>query len=214
VKQYSVFDYGFTILGYIGLATPNFLFALILMYLGFVWFGTSPGGLYTNEAIAQASWFGGQYALAFNWQKGFDLLAHLWIPVIVIGTAGTASLIRIMRSNLLDELGKQYVVTARAKGMSEWKLILKYPVRVALNPIVSTVGWLLPSIVSGSIIVAIVLGLPTTGPLLLQALMNQDMYLAGSMVMMLSVLTVIGTLVSDLLLIWLDPRIGFGQQGR
>ncbi len=138
-----------------------------------------------------------------------DLISHLWIPVIVIGTAVTAGMIRVMRGNLLDELRKQYVMTARAKGVRRFKLILKYPVRVALNPMISTIGWVLPSIVSGATITAVVLGLPTTGPLLLRALMNQDMYLAGSMVMMLSLLTVIGTLISDLLLLWLDPRIQY-----
>jgi peptide/nickel transport system permease protein len=142
-----------------------------------------------------------------------DLVAHLWIPVIVIGTSGTAGLIRIMRGNLLDELPKQYVMTARAKGLAPWKLLVKYPVRVALNPLISTIGWVLPSIVSGSVIVAVVLGLPTTGPLLLRALQNQDMYLAGSMVRLLSFLTVIGTLISDILLLWLDPRIRYEGKG-
>ena len=142
-----------------------------------------------------------------------DLLAHLWIPVIVIGTAGTAGLIRVMRGNLLDELPKQYVMTARAKGLAPWKLLIKYPVRVALNPLISTIGWVLPGIVSGSVITAVVLGLPTTGPLLLRALQNQDMYLAGSMVMILSFLTVIGTLLSDILLLWLDPRIRYEGRG-
>lgn len=198
-NQYSWADHTFTLLGYIGLAVPNFLLALVFMYIGYAWFGTSPGGL-ISPAYQGAPWSVG---------KVVDLLTHLWVPVIVIGTAGTASLIRIMRANLIDELCKQYVVTARAKGLKRWKLLVKYPVRVALIPLVSTVGWLLPTLVSGEIIVSVVLGLPTTGPLLLQALMNQDMYLAGSMVMMLSVLTVVGTLVSDLLLMWLDPRIRY-----
>ena len=202
VKQYSWGDYTFTFLGFIGLATPSFLLALIFMYVGYTVFGVSAGGLFSPE-YQNASWSVGRVV---------DLFAHLWIPVLVIGTAGTAGLIRVMRGNLLDELRKQYVMTARAKGLPRWKLILKYPVRVALNPLISTVGWVLPAIVSGSTITSFVLGLPTTGPLLLRALMNQDMYLAGSMVMMLSFLTVIGTLISDLLLLWLDPRIRYGKR--
>ena len=199
IRQYSWTDYTFSVLGFIGLATPNFLLALIFMYLGYSLFGVSAGGLFSPE-YQNAPW---------SVAKFTDLLAHLWIPVIVIGTAGTAGLIRVMRANLLDELPRQYVMTARAKGVGPWQLLLKYPVRVALNPLVSTVGWVLPGIVSGSVITAVVLGLPTTGPLLLRALENQDMYLAGSMVMILSFLTVIGTLVSDLLLLWLDPRIRY-----
>jgi peptide/nickel transport system permease protein len=202
VKQYSWGDYTFTFIGFIGLATPNFLLALIFMYIGYSVFGVSAGGLF-SPAYRNAAW---------SVPKALDLLAHLWIPVIVIGTAGTAGLIRVMRGNLLDELRKQYVMTARAKGLRRWKLILKYPVRVALNPLISTVGWVLPAIVSGATITAVVLGLPTTGPLLLRALMNQDMYLAGSMVMMLSFLTVVGTLISDLLLLWLDPRIRYERR--
>jgi peptide/nickel transport system permease protein len=197
VRQYSAGDYLSTIVGYIGLATPNFLLALILMYVAFRYFNQSVGGLFSPE-YGDAPW---------SWAKVWDLLKHLWIPVIIIGTAGTAGLIRIMRANLLDELHKPYVTTARAKGMSEYRLILKYPVRMALNPFVSTVGWTLPVLVSGSAVVSIVLALPTTGPLLLRALMSQDMYLAGSFIMLLSVLTIIGTLVSDILLAWLDPRI-------
>jgi peptide/nickel transport system permease protein len=202
VRQYSVGDYAFTFLGFVGLATPNFLLALIFMYIGYSVFGVSAGGLFSPQYL-NAPW-----TLA----KLADLLAHVWIPVVVIGTAGTAGLIRVMRGNLLDELRKQYVMTARAKGVARWKLILKYPVRVALNPLISTVGWVLPGIVSGATITAVVLGLPTTGPLLLRSLMNQDMYLAGSMVMMLSFLTVVGTLISDLLLLWLDPRIRFEKR--
>jgi peptide/nickel transport system permease protein len=148
----------------------------------------------------------------WSFGKFVDLMAHLWIPVIVIGTSGTAGLIRVMRANLLDELRKQYVMTARAKGVQYWRLLIRYPVRVALNPLVSTVGWVLPGIVSGATITSVVLGLPTTGPLLLRALMNQDMYLAGSMVMMLSLLTLIGTLLSDILLLWLDPRIRYEER--
>ena len=159
----------------------------------------SAGGLFSPEYV-EAEWSVAKFA---------DLIAHLWIPVIVIGTSGTAGLIRVMRGNLLDELPKQYVMTARAKGLSPWTLLVRYPVRVALNPLISTIGWVLPGIVSGSVIVAVVLGLPTTGPLLLRALQNQDMYLAGSMVMLLSFLTVIGTLLSDILLLWLDPRIRY-----
>jgi len=203
VKQYSVGDYAFTFLGFIGLATPGFLLALIFMYVGYTVFGVSAGGLFSPE-YQGAAWSLG---------KVWDLLKHLWIPVVIVGLEGTAGLIRIMRGNLLDELRKQYVLTARAKGVARLKLLLKYPVRVAINPIVSTIGWLLPAIVSGATITSVVLGLPTTGPRLLQALMNQDMYLAGSMVMMLSFLTVIGTLISDLLLLWLDPRIRYEKRG-
>ncbi len=197
VKQYSIGDYFATFFGFIGLATPNFLLALILMWISFRYFNQSVGGLFSPE-YQQAPW---------SWGKVVDLFAHMWIPVIIIGTAGTAGLIRIMRANLLDELHKPYVTTARAKGLPEWKVILKYPVRIALNPFVSTVGWVLPSLISGATIVAIVLSLPTAGPLLLRALLSQDMYLAASFILILSVLTVIGTLISDLLLAWLDPRI-------
>ncbi|MFW6058538.1 MAG: ABC transporter permease [Phycisphaeraceae bacterium] len=197
-RQYSVGDYLFTFLGFIGLAMPNFLLALVFMYVGQVYFDTT-GGLFSLE-YRNAPW---------SWGKLLDLAKHIWVPMIVIGTAGTAGMIRVMRGNLLDELGKQYVVTARAKGLKRWKLTLKYPVRVALNPLVSTVGWVLPAIISGEVIVGVVLGLPTVGPLLLQALMNQDMYLAGSIIMLMAVLTVLGTLLSDLLLLWLDPRIRY-----
>ncbi len=203
VHQYSWGDYAFSVFGFIGLATPNFLLALVFMYLGYSFFGISAGGLFSPE-FQDAPWSVARFT---------DLLAHLWIPVIVIGTAGTAGLIRVMRGNLLDELPKQYVMTARAKGLAPWKLLIKYPVRVALNPLISTIGWVLPGIVSGSVITAVVLGLPTTGPLLLRALQNQDMYLAGSMVMILSFLTVIGTLLSDILLLWLDPRIRYEGRG-
>lgn len=204
VKQYSLPDYCFTFLGFIGLATPNFLLALVFMYIGYSVFGVSAGGLFSPE-YQNAPW---------SFAKFVDLLWHLWIPVIVIGTSGTAGLIRVMRGNLLDELRKQYVMTARAKGVRYWKLLLRYPVRVALNPLVSTIGWVLPGIVSGETITSVVLGLPTTGPLLLRSLMNQDMYLAGSMVMMLSFLTLIGTLISDILLLWLDPRIRYEEGER
>ena len=204
VRQYSPGDYAATFLGFIGLAVPNFLLALIFMYVGYSVFGVSAGGLFSPQ-YQNAPWSLG---------RAFDLFTHLWIPVIIVGLEGTAGLIRVMRGNLLDELRKQYVVTARAKGVARLKLLLKYPVRVAINPLVSTIGWVLPALVSGSTITAVVLGLPTTGPRLLQALMNQDMYLAGSMVMMLSCLTVVGTLLSDLLLLWLDPRIRYGKKER
>jgi len=197
--QYSAGDYTFTIVGFAGLATPNFLFALILMFLFYKWFGLSVGGLFSSRYLT-APW--SLYKLA-------DMLKHLPIPIIVIGTAGTAGLIRVMRGCLLDELRKQYVITARAKGVAERTLLFKYPVRVAINPIVSTIGWTLPGIVSGETITAIVLNLPTTGPLLFHALLVQDMYLAGSTIMFLCFLTVIGTLISDVLLVWVDPRIRY-----
>ena len=199
VKKYSIGDYAFTFLGFLGLAIPNFLLALILMYGALTFFGQSVGGLFSPQ-FAEAPW---------SWARFWDLLAHIWIPVIIIGTASTAGLIRIMRANLADELNKPYVETARAKGVSEGRLLMRYPVRLALNPFVSQVGWELPSLVSGAAITSIVLNLPTTGPVLLIALKSQDMYLAGSFIMILSILTVIGTLVSDLLLAWLDPRIRY-----
>ena len=197
VRQYSLGDYAFTCIGFIGLAVPNFLLALVIMYLAFAYFGASVGGLFSPEYL-DAPW---------SWARMLDLLQHLWIPAIILSTAGTAQLIRILRANLLDELRKPYVVTARAKGLSEFRAILKYPVRVALNPFISTVGYTLPYLVSGSIIVSIVLSLPTVGPLLLKALLAQDMFLAGTIVLLLGVMTVIGTLISDILLIWVDPRI-------
>lgn len=202
VKKYSLGDYLATIAGFIGLAIPNFLLALLLMYLSFVWFGTTIGGLFSSE-FENARW-----SLPRIW----DFLSHAWAPILVLATAGTAELIRILRANLLDELKKPYVTTARAKGLSEWKVILKYPVRVALNPLVSTIGWLLPALVSSSVIVSVVLNLPTAGPLLLRSLTSQDMYLAGAIIMLLGVLTVIGTLISDLLLAWIDPRIRYGSK--
>jgi peptide/nickel transport system permease protein len=197
VRQYSIGDYIFTFIGFIGIAVPNFMLALILMYLGFKLFNMSIGGLFSAQ-YENAAW-----SLA----KLGDLLKHLILPAIVLGLAGTANLIRIMRANLLDELRKPYVVTARAKGLSETRVILKYPVRAALNPFASTLGYYFPYIVSGSIIVSLVLGLPTVGPLLLTALVAQDMFLAGTIVLMLGVMTVIGTFVSDLVLMWIDPRI-------
>ncbi|GLQ55173.1 ABC transporter permease [Devosia nitrariae] len=188
-----------TLVGFIGLAIPNFLIALVFMYLSFRYFGQSVGGLFSPQ-YENASW-----SLA----KVGDLIAHMWIPIIVLGTAGTATLIRIMRANLLDELNKPYVTTARAMGHPEHVVLLKYPVRVALNPFVSTVGWVLPGLVSGATITAIVLNLPMSGPMLLRSLLTQDMYLAGSFILLLSTLTVIGTLISDILLAWLDPRIRY-----
>jgi peptide/nickel transport system permease protein len=197
VRQYSMGDYVFTFFGFLGLAIPNFLLALVLMYIAFKYFNQSVGGLFSPE-YQDAAW---------TWAKVKDMLSHLWIPMVIIGTAGTASLIRVMRANLLDELHKPYVVTARAKGLPEWQLTMRYPVRVALNPFVSTIGWVLPALISGEAIVSIVLSLPTTGPLLLRSLMSQDMYLAGSFILMLSTLTILGTLLSDILLALLDPRI-------
>lgn len=199
VRKYSIGDYMATLLGFLGLATPNFLLALVLMYVSVQWFGQSVGGLISPEF----------QDLPWSYAKAMDLVAHAWLPVFVIGTSGMAGLIRIMRANLLDELYRPYVVTARAKGMSEFRLLMKYPVRVALNPFLSTVGWILPSLVSGEIIVSVVLALPTTGPLLLRALLVQDMYLAGSLILVVSVLTVLGTLLSDILLAWVDPRIRY-----
>ncbi len=197
--QYSLSDYGFTTIGFVGLATPNFLLALILMYLFYTNFGLSIGGLFSAEFVREG----------WSFAKFVDMLKHLPVPIIVIGTAGTAGLIRVMRGCLLDELRKQYVITARAKGVKERALLFKYPVRVAINPIISTIGWILPAIVSGETITAIVLSLPTTGPLLFSALLSQDMYLGASIVVLLTFLTVLGTLISDILLVWIDPRIRF-----
>jgi peptide/nickel transport system permease protein len=197
VRQYSVGDYLATFIGFIGLAVPNFLLALVVMYLGFAFFNTNIGGLFSEEYV-DAPW-----TAARVW----DLLGHLPLPALILALGGTAQLIRIMRANLLDELRKPYVITARAKGLPEWRLLLKYPVRVALNPFVSTIGYLFPYIVSGSIIVSLVLSLPTVGPLLLKALIAQDMFLAGTIVLLLGVMTVIGTFISDMLLVWIDPRI-------
>ncbi|HMB23531.1 MAG TPA: ABC transporter permease, partial [Anaerolineales bacterium] len=197
VRQYSIGDYVFTLIGFFGVSIPAFLVALVIMYLQFKYFGKVASGLFSDEFIA-AAW---------SWARVKDLLAHLWLPALILGLGGTAELIRILRANLLDELRKPYVVTARAKGLPEWKVILKYPVRMALNPFVSTLGWILPGLISGSIILSQVMNLPTTGPLLLRSLQSQDMYLAGSMILVLSVATVVGTLVSDILLALLDPRI-------
>jgi peptide/nickel transport system permease protein len=197
VRQYSLGDYIATFVGFIGLAVPSFMLALVLLYLGFKYFNANIGGLFSGE-FDLAPW-----SLAKVW----DLAKHLPLPTLILALAGTAQLIRIMRANLLDELSKPYVVTARARGLSERRVILKYPVRVALNPFASTIGYLLPYVVSGSIIVSLVLGLPTVGPLLLRALVAQDMFLAGTIVLLLGVLTVVGTFLSDLMLLWIDPRI-------
>ena len=197
VKQYSTGDYVFTFIGFIGLAVPNFLLALVLLYFGFVFFGANIGGLFSPE-----------YADApYSLGKVIDLLNHLWLPSIVLAVAGTAQLVRVLRANLLDELRKPYVVTARAKGLSEWRVILKYPLRVALNPLMSTIGYLLPLLVSGSIIISVVMSLPTVGPMLLRSLLAQDMFLAGTIIFLIGIMTVIGTFISDLLLAWIDPRI-------
>jgi peptide/nickel transport system permease protein len=202
VKKYSPGDYIATFFGFIGVAIPDFLLALLLMYFSFKFLGASVGGLFSPEYM-EAPW---------TWGRIADLLQHLWVPMIIIALSGTASLIRTMRANLLDELKKPYVTTARAKGLSEVKLLMKYPVRVALNPFISTVGWILPTLVSGSTIVSIVLSLPTTGPLMLGALKSQDMYLAGAFILLLSSLTILGTLCSDIFLALVDPRIRSSQK--
>jgi peptide/nickel transport system permease protein len=197
LKQYSPGDYVASLFGFIGMAVPEFMLALVMMYLGFKYFGQSVGGLFSPE-YADAAW---------NLGKVIDLVSHLWIPIMVVGVSGTAGMIRITRANLLDELYKPYVATARAKGLPEWKLLLRYPVRMSMSPFFSTVGWLLPGLISGETIVSVVMSLPTSGPLLLGAVKSQDMYLVGSFVLVLSVLTVIGTVLSDLALAWWDPRI-------
>jgi len=193
----SVGDHILTVINYIGVATPNFMLALILMWVAFAYFDVSVTGLFSPDYV-NAPW---------SWGRVADLLEHIWLPALVLGIAGTARLSRIMRANLLDELNKPYVVTARAKGMKEWRLVLRYPVRIAFNPLVSTIGWYLPQLFSGSLIVATVMNLPNIGPLLLRALVNQDMYLAGGILLIYSFLTVVGTLVSDVLLALFDPRI-------
>ncbi len=199
IKQYSIGDYIVTILGFIGIAVPSFLLALVMMYYMFTAFGFSPGGLFSPE-FQNAPW---------SFAKVGDLCSHMIVPIIVTGTAGTASLIRTLRATLLDELTKDYVDTARVKGMAEGKLLAKYPVRIAMNPMISTIGWLLPSIVSGETVVSIVLNLPTMGPVLFTALQSQDVYLAGGIVLLLTILTIIGTFLSDILLAYSDPRIRF-----
>jgi peptide/nickel transport system permease protein len=197
IRQRSVVDYILTVINYVGVATPNFMLALVLMWLAFSWFGIGVTGLFSPD-YQGAPW---------SWGKFVDLMAHVWLPALVLGIAGTARLTRVMRANLLDELNKPYVVTARAKGLSEWTLVLRYPVRLAFNPLVSTIGWYLPQLFSGSLIVATVMNLPNIGPLLLRALVNQDMYLAGSILLIYCMLTIVGTLLSDILLAWIDPRI-------
>ena len=200
--QYSWADNSLTFIGFLGLATPNFLLALVMVYFANVWFGTEIGGLMDERYIGQP----------WSWGKIVSVLEHLWIPVIVIGTSGTAGMIRRLRANLLDELQKQYVVTGRAKGLPPFRLLVKYPLRMSLNPFISDIGDLLPQVISGAVIVSVVLNLPTTGKMLYEALLSQDMYLAGSFLMFLALLTVLGVLVSDLALALLDPRIRL--QGR
>jgi len=198
--QYSFFDYLFTFFGYIGLATPSFLLALVLLYFANVWFGTSIGGLVDPQYMDQP----------WSWGKLVSVLQHMWVPVLVIGLPGTAGMIRRLRANLLDELNKQYVVTGRAKGLPPFRLLMKYPLRLSLNPFIADIGSLLPELISGSVVVSVVMSLPITGPMLLEALRSQDMYLAGSFLMFMAVLTVFGIFVSDIALALLDPRIRFG----
>lgn len=195
--QYSIPDYIATFLGFIGLATPNFLLALIALWIYFERTGVALIGLFSPEYMMEP----------WSFARLIDMLKHLWIPAIIIGTSGTAGLIRTMRANMLDELNKPYVMTARANGLAEWKLLFKYPVRLALIPAVSTIGWVLPALFAGELLVSYVLGIPTLAPLFLGSLLNEDMFMAGSIVLILSALTIIGTLVSDLLLAWLDPRV-------
>ena len=197
VKQYSFIDYFFTFLSYFGVGTPNFLLALVIMWFIFAWFGLKITGLFSPD-FQDASW---------SFAKFIDMLKHIWVPMLILGTDGTARFTRIIRANLLDELSKPYVETARAKGLPEWKVVLKYPTRIAINPFISTMGWQLPQLFSGSLIVATVLSLPTIGPLLLRSLFAQDMFLAGSIILILTVLTMIGTLISDIILALVDPRI-------
>jgi peptide/nickel transport system permease protein len=200
--QYSVLDYVFSAISFIGVGTPGFMIALVIMWFAMTQLGLNVGGLFSQEYMV-APW---------SWAKFVDLLKHIWIPMIVIALGSTAGSIRTTRANVLDELNKPYVETARAKGKKEDKLVWKYPVRVAMNPFFSTVGWTLASLISGQTIVAVVLGLQTTGPMMLRALTSQDMYLAGSFLLLLSLLTVIGTLISDILLAWVDPRIRMGSR--
>jgi peptide/nickel transport system permease protein len=202
IRQYSPGDYLATFIGYFGMATPSFMLALILLYFSVMVFDTSVGGLFSPE-YAEAPW---------SWGKFVDLLRHLWVPALVLGLAGTAFEIRTMRATLLDEKNKLYVTAARAKGLPEWKLLLKYPVRVALNPIVSTIGWELTAIIAGAPLVSFVLALPDTGPLFLTALLDQDTYLSGAILLMYAALTILGTFLSDILLALLDPRIRYGER--
>ncbi len=202
MRQYSAGDYVATMLGYFGMATPSFMLALILLYISVMFFNNSVGGLFSPE-YAEAPW---------SWGKFVDLLRHLWVPALVLGLAGTAFEIRTMRATLLDEKSKLYVTAARAKGLPEWKLLLKYPVRVALNPIASTIGWELTAIIAGAPLVSFVLALPDTGPLFLRALLDQDTYLSGAILLMYATLTILGTFLSDVLLAVLDPRIRYGEK--
>ncbi|MEO5886266.1 MAG: ABC transporter permease, partial [Anaerolineales bacterium] len=202
IRQYSLGDYVATIIGYFGMATPSFMLALILLYFSVMVFNNSVGGLFSSQ-YAEAPW---------SWGKFVDLLRHLWVPALVLGLAGTAFEIRTMRATLLDEKNKLYVTAARAKGLPEWKLLFKYPVRVALNPIVSTIGWELTAIIAGAPLVSFVLALPDTGPLFLRALLDQDTYLSGAILLMYAVLTILGTFLSDVLLALLDPRIRYGER--
>ncbi len=199
VRQYSVGDYIFTFLGFLGLAVPSFLLALLLLYASYSWFGVVLRGMYSPDMI-DASW---------SLEKLVDLLKHIWMPIIAIGGQGVAAVVRVLRNNLLDELQKPYVLTARAKGVRELRLLIKYPVRIAVNPLLSTLGHLLPNLFSAAVITSIVLNLPAVGPIFLRALQDQDMYLAGSIVMVLAMMTVVGTLVSDILLALADPRIRY-----
>lgn len=204
VNQYSIGDYIFTFIGFIGIAIPNFMLALIVLYVSFKYFNAeSIGGLFSPDMNLEP----------WGWPKVLDLLKHLPLPAVILGLAGMAEVVRIMRANLLDELRKPYVVTAQAKGLSRNRVIMKYPVRAAMNPFASTIGYIFPFIVSGSIIVSLVLSLPTVGPLLFKALIAQDLFLAGTILLLLSILTVIGTFVSDLILMWIDPRIRHGMEG-
>lgn len=196
-RQYSPGDYAATFVGFLGLATPDFLLALIFLWLYFLWSGDVAVGLFSDEYMT-APW---------SFAKFLDLMSHIWLPALIVGTSGTAGLIRVMRANLLDELQKPYVMVARSKGLKEGRVLVKYPLRIAMNPVASTIGWTLPALVNGELLVSMVLGLPTLAPLFVTALLSQDMFLAGSVVFILSVLTLIGTLVSDIVLAWLDPRI-------
>ena len=199
LRQYSAGDYFWTFAGFLGLSIPNFLLALVLMFVSFKYLGAGIGGLFSAE-YQEAPW-----SLA----KVLDLLQHLWIPVVVVGTAGTASMIRVLRANLLDELKKPYVEAARARGLNEIRLVIRYPLRIAVNPFVSSVGWVLPSLISGAVITAVVLDLPTAGPIFLQALRSEDMALAGAFVVLIGIMTVAGILISDIILAILDPRIRY-----
>jgi peptide/nickel transport system permease protein len=203
VRQYSIFDYIFTFIGFIGVSIPGFLLALLVIWFAYTKFGIYISGLFSQQFV-DAPW---------SWAKVLDMLKHIWVPVIIIAVSGIARNLRIMRANLLDELRKQYVTVARSKGLSETRLLIKYPIRIAVNPMISTIGWTLPAIFSGEALASIILNLPTIGPLLMQALLAQDMYLAGSLVLIQGALTMVGTLISDILLAWADPRIRYGNTG-